>query len=152
MIGRPGRDSARVAEDPKEEAAVVVFDPPYVLEREQWIPGALDETFAFFAEPANLPRITPPWLGLRILSPPPLLMARGLAIEYRVRILGLPTRWCSLIAEYDPPHGFRDVQLAGPTASGTTRIDSPRSAAAPWSTTAWSTRRVSVPSAECCTL
>jgi ligand-binding SRPBCC domain-containing protein len=86
----------------------------YVLERRQWVAHPLAETFAFFAEPANLTRITPPWLGLRILTPPPLLMAKGLAIDYRVRILGLPMRWCSLIADYDPPRGFRDVQLLGP--------------------------------------
>ena len=86
----------------------------YVLERRQWLPLPLRETFAFFAEPANLPRITPPWLGFRILTPPPLLMAPGLTIDYRVRVMGWPVRWRSLIREYDPPRGFRDVQLAGP--------------------------------------
>lgn len=86
----------------------------HVLERRQWLPLALDETFAFFATPENLPRITPPWLGLRILTPPPLVMAPGLALDYRVRVMGWPARWRSLINEYDPPRGFRDVQLLGP--------------------------------------
>jgi len=85
-----------------------------VLERRQWLPLALDQTFAFFAEPENLPRITPPWLGFRILTPRPLRMARGLRIDYRVRVLGVPVRWRSLISVYDPPHRFCDVQLAGP--------------------------------------
>jgi ligand-binding SRPBCC domain-containing protein len=86
----------------------------YVLEQRQWVPCPLGPTFAFFAEPANLARITPPWLGFRILTPPPLVMAAGLVIDYRVHVLGWPARWRSLISEYDPPYGFVDVQLVGP--------------------------------------
>jgi ligand-binding SRPBCC domain-containing protein len=92
----------------------VTFHPRYALERRQWLPVDLPRTFAFFAEPANLPRITPPWLGFRILTPPPLVMARGLVIDYRLRVLGWPAHWRSLIQEYDPPWRFRDVQLIGP--------------------------------------
>ena len=58
--------------------------------------------------------ITPPWLGFRIATSPPIAMARGLILDYRVRILGVPRPWRSLISEYDPPHGFRDVQVIGP--------------------------------------
>jgi ligand-binding SRPBCC domain-containing protein len=38
----------------------------YNLRVEQWIPVPLERTFAFFADPHNLPRITPPELDLRI--------------------------------------------------------------------------------------
>jgi ligand-binding SRPBCC domain-containing protein len=41
-------------------------------------------------------------------------MAAGLTIDYRVRVLGWPVPWRSLISECDAPHGFRDVQVAGP--------------------------------------
>jgi ligand-binding SRPBCC domain-containing protein len=92
----------------------MILRPRYVLERRQWLPLALGRTFAFFAEPENLPRITPPWLGFRILTPRPLVMALGLTIDCRVRVVGWPVRWRTLVSEYDPPHGFRDVQLAGP--------------------------------------
>jgi ligand-binding SRPBCC domain-containing protein len=84
------------------------------LQRQHWVPRRLDEVFAFFERPENLPLITPPWLGLRIVSPAPLTMRQGLVIDYRVRVLGWPTRWQSLIAEYDPPTSFRDVQAVGP--------------------------------------
>jgi ligand-binding SRPBCC domain-containing protein len=78
------------------------------------VPRALGETFEFFERPENLARITPPWLGFRILTPAPIRMARGLTIDYTVQVLGMPTRWRSLIGEYDPPHAFRDVQVIGP--------------------------------------
>lgn len=88
--------------------------PRYTLHRRQWVPRPLEETFAFFARPQNLSRITPPWLGFRILSPEPLVMAAGLRIDYRVRLLGVPVRWQSVISEYEPPRSFRDVQTIGP--------------------------------------
>ena len=90
------------------------FRPVYTLMANQWVPRPLDDAFAFFERPANLPRITPPWLGFRILTPEPIGMAAGLTIDYRVRVMGLPTHWRSHISEYDPPHGFRDVQVIGP--------------------------------------
>src|SRR5438270_8181207 len=38
----------------------------YNLRVEQWVPVSLERTFAFFADPNNLPRITPPDFDLRI--------------------------------------------------------------------------------------
>jgi ligand-binding SRPBCC domain-containing protein len=86
----------------------------YSLHRRQWVPTPLDETFKFFERPQNLPLITPPWLGLELVTAEPIVMAPGLTIDYRVRVLGWPTRWRSLIDEWDPPHLFRDVQVHGP--------------------------------------
>jgi ligand-binding SRPBCC domain-containing protein len=82
--------------------------------RLQWLPLSQAETFAFFERPENLALITPPWLGLRLLAPAAIEMRAGVTLDYRVRLLGVPGRWRSLIAEYDPPHAFRDVQVRGP--------------------------------------
>jgi NADH dehydrogenase len=77
----------------------------------------LDEVFAFFSRPENLGRITPRSMGFELRSTDT-EMRDGLEIEYRVRpLLGIPTGWRSLITEYDPPHGFRDIQLKGPYRS-----------------------------------
>jgi ligand-binding SRPBCC domain-containing protein len=84
------------------------------LHRQQWVPRPLETVFDFFEHPENLTLITPPWLGLRLRTPGPLTMRAGLVIDYHVRALGWTTRWRSLIAEYDPPYGFRDVQVIGP--------------------------------------
>jgi ligand-binding SRPBCC domain-containing protein len=78
------------------------------------VPRTLHATFEFFERPQNLARITPPWLGFRILTPEPIRMVRGLTLDYTVRVLGVRSHWRSLISEYDPPASFRDVQLIGP--------------------------------------
>lgn len=69
--------------------------------------------FSFFADPANLARLTPSWLGFRLLGPAP-PMAAFAVFDYRIRWLGLPLHWRTFIREYDPPARFVDVQVRGP--------------------------------------
>lgn len=88
----------------------------HVLEREQWIPASLAEVVGFFADAGNLDTITPPWLRFRILSPLPIEMRSEARIEYRLRLAGVPVRWRTRIAKWDPPFGFVDVQEQGPYA------------------------------------
>jgi ligand-binding SRPBCC domain-containing protein len=86
----------------------------FCLIREQLVPRPLVEVFAFFENPENLGTLTPPSMAMIILTPGPMVMKTGMVIDYAVRIVGLRHRWTSLIAAYDPPHGFADVQLKGP--------------------------------------
>jgi hypothetical protein len=62
----------------------MIWSPVRTLCRRQWVPRTLHETFEFFERPQNLARITPPWLGFRILTPEPIRMARGLTLDYTV--------------------------------------------------------------------
>ncbi|MBN8712101.1 MAG: hypothetical protein BGO12_17580 [Verrucomicrobia bacterium 61-8] len=91
----------------------------HILERTTRIPRPLAEVFPFFADARNLARITPPSMGFQITSAQPLEMRRNLMIEYRLRILGIPLRWSSLISEWSPPHRFIDEQVTGPYARWT---------------------------------
>jgi ligand-binding SRPBCC domain-containing protein len=84
------------------------------LERRQRIPAPPDEVFAFFGDPENLGRITPPWLRFIILTPPPIEIDKGALIDYSIRWGGLPVRWTTMITQYDSPHRFVDQQLSGP--------------------------------------
>lgn len=85
----------------------------YRLERSQIVPRTVDEVFPFYADPGNLSRLTPGWLGFTVLTPD-VEMHAGARIDYRVRPLGVPQRWTSLISVWDPPHRFVDEQVRGP--------------------------------------
>jgi ligand-binding SRPBCC domain-containing protein len=73
------------------------------------------EVFAFFADPRNLPRLTPPWVCL-VLFTSVTPLAAGAVLDGRLRWLGVPFRWRAFVREFDPPYRFVDVQLRGPFA------------------------------------
>ncbi len=86
----------------------------FTLHTELWVPRPLDEVFPFFAEARNLETITPSWLKFEVLTPAPIEMRSGTLIDYRIRVHGIPVRWRTEIAEWQPPHRFVDIQLRGP--------------------------------------
>lgn len=81
---------------------------------EQWVPRPLEEVFAFFADAANLERITPPFLRFHVRSMSTPALQPGTEITYRLRLHGLPVSWMSRIEEWEPPYRFTDVQIRGP--------------------------------------
>lgn len=84
------------------------------LRRVQRVSAPLAEVFAFFADPWNLERITPPWLGFRVEAATDAPVRRGTRIRYRLRLHGVPLRWESLIAELVEGEMFADQQMVGP--------------------------------------
>lgn len=84
------------------------------LHTELWLPRPRAEVFAFFADAMNLDALTPPWLQFQVLTPPPIEMRQGTWIDYRIKIYGVPVRWRSEIAVWEPPYRFVDQQLRGP--------------------------------------
>jgi ligand-binding SRPBCC domain-containing protein len=87
----------------------------HTFHRVQRFSGTLEAAWAFFAAPANLGRITPPWLRFELLSPVPDTMHSGLLIRYRLRpVCGMPVEWTTEIVDVDAPRRFVDVQTRGP--------------------------------------
>jgi ligand-binding SRPBCC domain-containing protein len=86
----------------------------HILESRLRLPHPREAVFEFFASPENLGAVTPRWLHFSLLTPRPIVMAAGTVLDYRIRWLGVPLRWRSIVREYDPPYRFVDAQILGP--------------------------------------
>jgi len=84
------------------------------LETELWLPRPREQVFRFFADPGNLERLTPSWLHFEIATPPDVNIGQGTLLDYRLRLHGIPLRWQSEIAVWEPPDRFVDRQTRGP--------------------------------------
>jgi ligand-binding SRPBCC domain-containing protein len=101
----------------------------------QWLPYSVETVFAFFADPANLPRLMPDWQKARIETatyiapqPPPtdfpgsdrITAGNGTRLTLTIRPIPFsPIRlpWDALIEDFRWLEGFCDIQLRGPFKS-----------------------------------
>ena len=86
----------------------------HILERTQIIRERRARVFDFFADAANLERITPPELNFHIITPQPIDIKKGTLIDYQLKLRGIPLTWKTEITEWNPPHSFVDTALKSP--------------------------------------
>ena len=84
------------------------------LHAETRVSAPLAKVFPFFADAANLQVLTPPWLHFSLMTKGPIEMRSGTAIDYQLRLHGVPLRWSSHIPVFEPPVRFVDEQVRGP--------------------------------------
>lgn len=82
-----------------------------------WVDAPIGEVFAFFDDPENLGRLTPPPAGVRLVAVTPAPPRTGSILEFRYGIgPWLPLRWRVRLVERVPLERFRDETLSGPMA------------------------------------
>jgi len=87
----------------------------FTIKANQTIPISIDEAWGFFSNPNNLPKITPPWLNLKVTSELPDKMYEGMIITYKVYpFWGLPSNWVTEITTVKEKIFFIDEQRFGP--------------------------------------
>lgn len=88
----------------------------YQFKRTQEIEASLSQVWDFISSPRNLKKITPEYMGFKILSDGlPDKMYAGMMICYKVNLLpGIPTTWVSEITQVKEHSYFVDEQRIGP--------------------------------------
>lgn len=88
----------------------------FVLRTEQWIPRSVSEVFSFFSRAENLEKLTPPFIGFKVLDCSSAEIREGTLIRYRLKLHGIPVGWTTRIEKWEPGVQFVDTQLRGPCA------------------------------------
>jgi ligand-binding SRPBCC domain-containing protein len=87
----------------------------FTIKAKQAITISIDEAWNFFSNPNNLPKITPPWLNLKVTSELPDKMYEGMIITYKVYpFLGITSNWVTEITTVKEKTFFIDEQRFGP--------------------------------------
>ena len=84
-----------------------------VLRSSVWVPAPVATVWPFFSSAHNLQELTPAWLRFAIVAAPPQLGVDA-RIDYRLRLHGVPLRWRTRIARWEPERCFVDEQERGP--------------------------------------
>jgi|TARA_B110000285_G_scaffold235585_1_gene318319 ligand-binding SRPBCC domain-containing protein len=87
----------------------------YRLKTVQNLPISQKEAWDFLSDPKNLKRITPDYMGFKIIEGAAEKMYAGQILQYIVTpVLNIPTKWVTEITHVDEGNYFVDEQRFGP--------------------------------------
>ena len=87
----------------------------FTIKANQSLLISIEDAWGFFSNPNNLPKVTPPWLNLKVTSELPDKMYEGMIVTYKVYpVLGIPSNWVTEITTVNEKAFFIDEQRFGP--------------------------------------
>ena len=87
-----------------------------IIHSRAWVAAPIEEVFAFFDDPANLPRLMPPPASIRLVRVEPAPPRPGSVFEFRYGIGPVERRWTVRLVERVVNERFVDETLSGPMA------------------------------------
>ena len=85
-----------------------------IIRSRGWVPAPIEEVFAFFDDPANLPRLMPPLVPIRLERIEPAPPRPGSVFEFRYGIGPFRRAWIVRLTERVVNERFVDETLSGP--------------------------------------
>lgn len=87
-----------------------------VIRSRGWVPAPIDEVFTFFDDPANLSRLMPPPVAIRLVSIEPAPPRPGSVFTFRYGLGPFQRTWTVRLVDRVPGARFADETISGPLA------------------------------------
>jgi ligand-binding SRPBCC domain-containing protein len=87
-----------------------------IIRSRAWVAAPLEEVFAFFDDPANLPRLMPPPVAIRLVRIEPAPPRPGSIFEFRYGLGPVRRSWIVRLVDRVPNERFVDETVTGPMA------------------------------------
>jgi ligand-binding SRPBCC domain-containing protein len=87
-----------------------------IVRSRSWVAAPIDEVFAFFDDPANLSRLMPPPVAIRLVRIEPAPPRPGSFFEFRYGLGPVQRSWTVRLVDRVPNERFVDETLSGPMA------------------------------------
>jgi ligand-binding SRPBCC domain-containing protein len=87
-----------------------------VIRSRSWVAAPVEEVFAFFDDPANLARLMPPPVAIRLVRIEPAPPRRGSVFEFRYGLGPVQRSWVVRLVDRVPNRQFVDETITGPVA------------------------------------
>jgi ligand-binding SRPBCC domain-containing protein len=87
-----------------------------IIRSRGWVAAPVDEVFAFFDDPANLAKLMPPPVAIRLVRIEPAPPRPGSVFEFRYGLGPFQRAWTVRLVDRVPGERFVDETISGPMA------------------------------------